>query len=280
MNIAVINWQGNPLLLELGNFRIAWYGVLFALAFFLGNKLMVYIFKRENIPTYFLDKFFLYMFIGIIVGARLGHCIFYDWHYFSQHPFEIIKIWKGGLASHGGIIGILLGTYLFTKKYSEIKFWWLLDRLGLALILGAPLIRFGNFLNSEIVGEPTQLPWGVKFLNHLETRPDLLINGEVVARHPAQIYEAICYIFIFVICYFIYRLCKNLPNGLLSSILFCLVFLARFFVEFIKVRQADYAHNSFLSVGQYLSLPLIILGFIFTIFLSRKLILTKSKSAT
>ena len=270
MTLAAIDWQRNPLLIEAGSFRIAWYGVLFALAFFVGSKFMTYLCKRENIPTKLVDDFFTYIFLGVLIGARLGHCLFYDWGYFSEHPLEIFMIWQGGLASHGGIIGILLATYVFTKKKSKICFWWLLDRLGLALVLVAPLIRFGNFMNSEIVGKPSELPWAVNFLNHLKTRSDLLINGEVVPRHPAQLYEAFAYIGIFAICYLVYTKYKNIPNGFLISLLFLLIFTARFLIEFIKVRQADFMNSSSLSVGQYLSLPFIIFGLSFIIYIMSK----------
>ena len=270
MILAVINWQANPLALEFGSLRIAWYGVLFALAFLLGNKFMIHIFKQENITTKLADKLLTYVFFGTIIGARLGHCLFYDWNYFSQNPLEIIMIWRGGLASHGGMIGIIIATYIFSKKNTQINFWWLLDRLGLTLILCAPLIRLGNFMNSEIVGIPTQKPWGVNFLNHLNSRPDLLIDNQVVPRHPVQLYEALAYIIIFVICLLIYRKYK-LPNGFLSSILFFSIFTARFFIEFLKVRQADYSQEFSLSVGQYLSLPPIIFGLAFALKLATQI---------
>ena len=268
--LAVINWQTDPIAFRLGSVQVAWYGLLFALAFFVGNYFLITLFKNEGRSTELVDKFFTYVFVAIVVGARLGHCLFYDWSYYSQNPLKILMIWEGGLASHGGVLGLFIATYLFCKKYKEVKFLWLLDRLGLTVLLTAPFIRLGNFINSEIVGIATSQFWGVKFLNHLTTRPDLLVDGQVVARHPVQLYEALLYFLLFLFFYAFYHFNKNNPSGLLISLLLIFVFSGRFLLEFLKVRQASYALELSFSIGQWLSMPAVVVGICLLIYCLKK----------
>jgi len=180
-------WNIDPIALHLGAIELHWYGITFAtgllLAYFIGE----WIFKREGVDTKLLDPLFMHIVIGITVGARLFHVVFYDPIYFMHHPLEILQVWKGGLASHGGAIGAILAIWLFSKKY-KLDFWWLIARAIPSTFALATLIRIGNFFNSEIVGLPTKAAWGVVF-----ERVDNL------ARHPVVLYEAFGYFLIFLL---------------------------------------------------------------------------------
>jgi phosphatidylglycerol:prolipoprotein diacylglycerol transferase len=151
-----MHWNADPILLHIGTFAIRWYGLLFAAAFLAGIQIMKMIYQREGHNTERLDDLLIYMMIGTVIGARLAHVLFYEPDYYFSHPLAILKIWEGGLASHGGAVGILLAVYLYTRKYKDVGFMWLMDRLSLPIALGASFIRIGNFFNSEIVGIPTK----------------------------------------------------------------------------------------------------------------------------
>ena len=243
-------WSANPVALSFGSIHIFWYGILFASAILSGQMLMTWIYKQEGISEKTLEAGFVYALVGIVVGARLGHCFFYDPAYYLSNPLEIFAVWKGGLASHGGGLGMIIAMYLYTKKY-KFNFLWLLDRVVISTALFAFFVRMGNFMNSEIVGIPTQVPWAVIF-----TKVDL------IPRHPAQLYEAISYLFIALILFLIYaKYRENLKPGLNFSLFLVLIFVVRIVVEFVKVKQADY-DTSFLmmSTGQALSIPFLIFG--------------------
>jgi prolipoprotein diacylglyceryl transferase len=243
-------WSANPVALSFGSIHIFWYGILFASAILSGQMLMTWIYKQEGISEKTLEAGFVYALVGIVVGARLGHCFFYDPAYYLSNPLEIFAVWKGGLASHGGGLGMIIAMYLYTKKY-KFNFLWLLDRVVISTALFAFFVRMGNFMNSEIVGIPTQVPWAVIF-----TKIDL------IPRHPAQLYEAISYLFIALILFLIYaKYRENLKPGLNFSLFLVLIFVVRIVVEFVKVKQADY-DTSFLmmSTGQALSIPFLIFG--------------------
>ena len=184
----MIHWNASPELISFGPITIRWYGILFAAAFLLGFQIMQWIYKKEKRSVTELDSLFMFMFIGTIVGARLGHCLFYDPAFYLSHPIEIFKIWKGGLASHGGAIGILLSLYFYTRKQGNLSYLWLLDRLAIPTALGGTFIRIGNFMNSEIVGIPTNGWWAVVF-----ERVDM------IPRHAVQLYEATAYGIVFIV---------------------------------------------------------------------------------
>jgi phosphatidylglycerol:prolipoprotein diacylglycerol transferase len=204
------------------------------------------------------DRLCWFTVIGTIVGARLGAVFFYDWPYFSQHPIEIFKVWHGGLASHGGALGVMLALFLYVKYIQrwipQLTFLHLLDFVAIPSALTACFIRLGNFMNQEIVGTPTTQPWGVLFGHPAE-------NVTAVARHPVQLYEAAAYLMIFVI---LWRLWKNKhleeQPGALVGLLFIMVFGSRFMIEFWKATQESFLDSSFLQMGQLLSLPFILLG--------------------
>jgi phosphatidylglycerol:prolipoprotein diacylglycerol transferase len=244
-----MHWGIDPVVLPIGPLAIRWYGLLFATGFVIGYCIVLNIYKKEGKPVQDLDSLLLYLVIGTVVGARLGHVLFYDPGYYFSHPLEIIEIWKGGLASHGGAIGVLLAVYLYSRKHPTQPYLWLLDRLAIPVALAATCIRIGNFFNSEILGTPATVPWAIVF--------DRIDN---VPRHPVQLYEAISYAIIFIILRTIYkRHTDKLRPGMLVGLLLTLVFSARFFLEFIKMHQAAYASGYF-SVGQWLSIPAVIAG--------------------
>lgn len=251
--LSFITWSVEPEIIKIGSFALRWYGLLFATAFYAGFIIMTKIFKEEKVPLTELDSLVMYMVIGTVLGARLGHCFFYDFDYYTSHPLEIFKIWEGGLASHGAAIGILISMYIYTKKTSTKSFLWTADRIVVTVALAAFFIRMGNLMNSEIIGHTTTLPWAFIF-----TRIDEL------PRHPTQLYEGISYLFIFVVLYRIYWKEKgNLGEGKLFGLFLMCLFTVRFFVEFLKENQSEFENGMFLNMGQLLSLPLIITGVYF-----------------
>ena len=255
--IGYITWGPSPILLDLGLLQIRYYGLFFALAFLLGFYLMQKMFKLEDKPQEVLDPLLTYMVVGTLIGARLGHCLFYEADYYLSNPIEIIKFWKGGLASHGASIGILTSIWFFVKKFKGFSYIWLLSRLSIVVALGGGFIRTGNFFNSEIFGTPSQFPWSVVF-----TKIDFL------PRHPTQLYEAISYFLIFSLLSWAYFKSKGKikPQKLLGAFFF-LVFSARFLLEYTKEPQAAFEMNLPLHMGQLLSIPLVLLGlYLFTMF--------------
>ncbi|KIM10026.1 MAG: diacylglyceryl transferase [Sulfurovum sp. FS08-3] len=242
-------WDVDPILISLGGLNVHWYGFLFAMGFIVGLKIMEAIFKAEDKNIDDIDKGLIYVMIGTVVGARLGHCLFYDPAYYLSHPLEILMIHKGGLASHGGAMGVLLGLYLFAKaqKYSYL---WLLDRIVIPTALVGAFIRIGNLFNSEIIGDETTLPWAIIF-----ARVDML------PRHPTQLYEALAYVVIFAILFTLYKKqATQLKIGVMFGLYMVLTFGARFMIEFVKTQQASYTLDLALNTGQLLSIPFIILG--------------------
>jgi prolipoprotein diacylglyceryl transferase len=207
-------------------------------------------FKLEKIPIEVLDRLTIYVAIGTVAGARLGHCLFYEPSYYLQNPLEILKIWHGGLASHGAAIGIPTAIYLFAKKERK-TFLWGMDRVVIVVALAGFFIRMGNLMNSEIYGNVTDVPWGFIFMRDKQFEP----------RHPTQIYESLVYLFIFFLLLHLYYKNSGKPReGLLFSIFLILVFTSRFFIEFIKKEQVTFEENMVLNMGQILSIPLIIIG--------------------
>ena len=252
-------WDANPILLSFGPFHIFWYGLLFATAILAGLEFMRRVYRLEAKDESTIEPLFLYAVIGIVVGARLGHCFFYDPDYYLAHPMKIFAVWEGGLASHGGGLGVLIALYLGAKKY-KVDFMWLIDRLVIPTALFGFFVRMGNFMNSEILGKPTDVPWAVVF-----ARVDEL------PRHPAQLYESFSYLIIFFVLTFVYKKYhEKLKNGFLFGLFLVLVFSVRFAVEFVKVRQADYSLGIGLTTGQLLSIPFLIAGVFFIIWSLRK----------
>ncbi len=287
-NFLAIVWDISPVLFDFGFIKIHYYSLMWILAFVMGWYVMKEIFKTDKIDYKILDPLFLYSFLGVIIGARLGE-LFYNIDSYWGQPIgqvlievflpvqknpessAIFGLLQGyefsgfrGLASHGATLGFLLSSYLFNRKYLKKNLLWLLDRVAITVPLGGAAIRVGNFINSEIVGKQTDVPWAVKFMNQSSG------YGEVVARHPAQLYEAICYVIIFFIIWRIYKKTnKKYQLGYIFGLFFVLLWSVRFFVEFFKEDQGDEfvaeALNIGLNNGQVLSVPFIILGLIIMI---------------
>ncbi len=254
MDFLLIPWDVNPEIFRipiLGHtIAVRWYGLLFASGFVFGYYIMRRMFRNEGLSDELLDKLTVYAALGTILGARLGHCFFYEPGFYLSHPLEIIKVWKGGLASHGAALGILIALWLFVKKEKK-SYIWVLDRVVVVVALAGALIRLGNLFNSEIYGVETTLPWGFVFFR----------NGENAPKHPTQIYESLAYLITFAILMRLYWKNKGKTTpGLLFGLFLIMVFLFRFFVEFVKEEQVSFEKGMTLNMGQLLSLPFILLG--------------------
>jgi prolipoprotein diacylglyceryl transferase len=248
--LAYLIWNTDPEIFRIGPFAVRWYGILFALGFVLGYMIMAQIYRRENRPEEHLSTLFLYVFLGTLIGARLGHALFYQPDYYLARPWEILMIWQGGLASHGGFTGVLIALYLYLRKYRDMSFLELGDRLAIAVLPAAGLIRVGNFFNSEIVGMPADLPWAVIFLR-IDSLP----------RHPAMLYEAVSYFLVFAILYAAYWKTDIIKTpGRILGAAFVACSTARFFIEFVKEDQVSFEQGMLLNLGQLLSIPFILIG--------------------
>lgn len=245
----MFHWNADPIAVSFGPLSIHWYGLFFAAAFIIGLQIMGRMFVREGRDKNDLDSLLGFVVLGALVGARIGHCLLYDPAYYLANPLDILKIWEGGLASHGGVVGILVAVWAYARS-RRYSFLWLLDRIAVPAALGGAFIRIGNFMNSEIVGMPTIVPWAVIF-----ARVDDL------PRHPVQLYEAAAYLVIFAILFSAWRAHgARSRQGLLAGIFLMLVFAARFTLEFYKTPQAAYEAGFFLTVGQWLSVPCMLAG--------------------
>ena len=237
-----------------GGLSVRWYGLLFAFSFIFGYMIMKKILANEGFGEKVLDQLSTYMLVLTIVGARLGHCLFYEPSYYLSNPFEILKVWEGGLASHGAAVGIILGLYFFARSNKK-PYLWILDRIAIVVALAGFFIRTGNLMNSEIFGDITTMPWGFVFIRYYDQM--LAIDP----RHPTQIYEALSYLAIFIFIYKLYWKQKGKTNnGEITGYFLVLIWGVRFMVEFIKVPQVGFEETMFLNMGQILSIPLIIIG--------------------
>jgi len=269
MIFDAITWNVDPEIFNIGQLSIRWYGLLFASAFLSGYIVFTRFLATERLSSEMLDQLLIYIAVGTVIGARLGHCFFYEPDYFLKNPLEILKIWKGGLASHGAAIGILLSLWLYVRKY-KLSFLWMIDRIVIVVALGGAFIRLGNLFNSEIYGSPTELPWGFEFVRdklYDSNTGELLAT---VARHPTQLYEALSYILIFVLLFTFYRKRHlKVRDGFIFGVFMILLFAARFFIEFVKNDQVAFEGGMSLNMGQWLSLPFIFAG-VLMILLTRK----------
>ena len=284
-----ITWNVDPILIHIGYGGIRWYGLLWAIGIYICYLIELKMYKHENCPPEWIDKLFMWMVIGLIIGARVGHCWFYEWHDvtlpgmkaycqymgistdpvqifgwtinyrnpYIEHPLKLLKIWEGGLSSHGGAFGLLTAAWLLNKKVfsKEPKFHtsllWIMDRLVVGVCVTATLIRLGNLMNSEIYGTPTDLPWGFIFVR----------DGQTVPCHPTQIYEMLYCIVAFVVTWLMYWKGKAYKReGLLLGVFLEIIFFTRFMLEFIKNDQELFEADHLLNMGQLLSLPFVIWG--------------------
>ena len=249
---SIIHWNVSPEIISIGPVTLRWYGLLFALGFLLGLQIVRKMFDADNAPEEWIDKCFLAMIIGTVLGARLGHVFFYDWDYYSQHPGEILAVWRGGLASHGGAIGIIIALYIFSRTVTHRSILWILDKVVVPTALAGCFIRLGNLMNSEIIGNPTDVAWAFVF-ERVDEQP----------RHPVQLYESISYIFSFVLLYYTYwKTDKRTKPGYIFGLFLVLIFGFRFILEYFKTSQGGFetAFGNGLSTGQLLSIPFVLIG--------------------
>ena len=258
---STIVWAPSESIISIGSLEIRYYALCWMIGLVSAYFVVKKIYNKENVKEELFDPLFMYCFFGILIGARLGHCLFYEPEYYLSHPVEMLLpikeingTWRftgyAGLASHGGTIGVIIGLLLYIRK-TKLQFMWVLDCLGIAAPIFAAMVRLGNFMNSEIIGVPTDAPWGVVFAK----------TGIMTPCHPAQLYESITYLIVFIAIIFIYKKynCK-LGSGLFAGFTLSTIFTFRFFVEYIKEVQVDFENGMFMNMGQILSIPLIIAG--------------------
>jgi prolipoprotein diacylglyceryl transferase len=245
-----IIWNADPVLFSLGPVQIRWYGLMFLIGFVVGLRGMRWVCKKEGYNPEKMESLFTYVFLGTLIGARLGHCFFYEPAYFLTHPLEIFMVWKGGLASHGGVTGVIIALLIFVRNNKEFNFLWILDRVCMFTAITGGLIRIGNLMNSEIIGKPTGSDFGFIFA-HIDN----------VVRHPTQIYESLCYFTLAFSLLMLYRKMKyKPPQGLIFGISLIAVFTTRFVIEFFKENQESFESSMAINMGQLLSIPFILVG--------------------
>ena len=273
MILNYIYWNVDPVAFSLGPLQVRWYGICWAVGFLLGYLLMSRVYKHEKMPEWSMDSLLIYMLVSTVIGARLGHCLFYEPEYYLPHPVEILKIWEGGLASHGGAIGILIGLWLYVRKFNKstkkqkgekqhITYLWLLDRIVIPVCLVGALIRLGNVFNSEIYGTPTTLPWGFVFVRGNEQF--FGADGELLPCHPTGLYEAFfCLVAMVLLLWMYYK--RDLGDkrpGLMFGTFLVIIFGSRIAIEFLKNVQVAFENNMVLDMGQWLSVPFVIVGIV------------------
>lgn len=255
-----IIWNPEGTLIDFGFYQLRWYSILFGIGFIAGYQFVKWRFKRDDFNVKHLDNLAVYLVLGTIVGARLGHCIFYDWSYYQNHLLEILLPFRfspsfefigyQGLASHGGGAGVILALLIFAWHYKISKL-WLIDTIALVVPLASASIRLGNLMNSEIIGNPTNVSWAFIFKIH-----------DNLPRHPAQLYEALSYLAVFGILFWFDKK-QKFRKGFIFGLMLVLVFTARFFIEFTKADQSAFEASMTLNMGQWLSIPYVILGSVF-----------------
>lgn len=263
--LLTVTWNVDPTIFTVLSREIRWYGLLWVIGLIVAVYIVQRIYKSEKLPEKWFDSLFVYMMLGIILGARLGHCLFYEPEYYLANPVEMLKIWEGGLASHGGVIGIIIAVWLYSKRVTKKSMLWTFDRVMVPTGFTAAMIRFGNLMNHEIYGGPTDLPWGFRFIDNV----GLWMRGAepvyTEPSHPTQIYEALIYLLVFGITMYMYwKTNARNRQGLILGVGIALIFIARFFIEFVKNVQVDseiaMRENTGLILGQWLSIPFIIWG--------------------
>lgn len=260
MTLSSIVWNVDPIFFSIGDFKVAYYGLTWALAFLMGIWLFGRMSRKENFDPRMVDSAFIIMFLSTLIGARLGHCFFYDPVYYIENFWQIFNIREGGLASHGAAVGLLVGIWIFTHKW-RVPYVWMLDRIGIVVAIGGASIRIGNLLNSEIYGTETSLPWGFVFVR----------AGEQTAMHPTQIYEALAYLVIFaVLAHMYWRTKISDRRGVMFGSFLIMLFGIRFLIESIKQVQVDFEQGMILNMGQWLSVPFIVAGVVILVWALRR----------
>lgn len=287
MLLNYITWDVDPVLFSLGPLQVRWYGLLWALGFLIGYFVMRGIYRREKMTDDSLDKLLVYMLLSTVIGARLGHCLFYEPKEYLANPISMLYIWEGGLASHGGAIGILVGLWLYVRSYNKskkekdnlqkINYIWILDRIVVAVCLVGALIRVGNVMNHEIYGTPTSLPWGFVFMRGAEQFCGTFDNytqctswasccppSEWLPCHPTGLYEAFfCLVAMGILLWMYYK--RDLGHkqpGLMFGTFLVIIFGSRILIEFLKNVQVAFEENMTFDMGQWLSVPFVVIGIV------------------
>lgn len=279
-SLLAIFWDVSPIIVKLGPVTLRWYALLFGSGLMIFGPLLVWqIWKKEQLPPDWFDSLFWYVVIAAIVGARLGHVLFYDPSYYFAHPQKILATWEGGFASHGGTIGIILALWIYSRKVSKKPILWIMDRVAVPVGLAGAMIRMGNLMNSEIFGRPTTLPWGFQFVRSQE----YLDLNTTLGCHPTAIYEALAYLAVFFVCVWLYKRGTAAKyQGVIVGVLLLGVFIARLLIEQIKIVQEpwelDLIQSIGLNMGQLLSIPFIITGAWMLIYALRHPIRTETNS--
>ncbi|MBQ3710022.1 MAG: prolipoprotein diacylglyceryl transferase [Bacteroidales bacterium] len=277
MVLNYITWNVNPVAFSLGPLTVRWYGICWAVGFLLGYLLMSKVYKKEKMPAGEIDSLLIYMLVFTVIGARLGHCLFYEPKAYLSDPISILKIWEGGLASHGGAIGILLGLWIYVRRFNKkalkktsrdknekthITYLWILDRIVIPVCLVGALIRLGNVFNSEIYGKPTTLPWGFVFVQG--EQKFFGDNGELLPCHPTGLYEAFfCLVAMALLLWMFFK--RNIGDkrpGMMFGTFLVIIFGSRIAIEFLKNVQVEFEKNMTLDMGQWLSVPFVIVGIV------------------
>jgi phosphatidylglycerol---prolipoprotein diacylglyceryl transferase len=246
----ILHWGPSPEIFSLGPLSVRWYGLLFATGFMIGYRIMDKVFQREGYNREHLDHLLIYLILGTTIGARLGHCLFYEPELYLRNPLRILYIWEGGLASHGGTLGNLISMWLFVRRFKEYDYMWLVDRLSYPIALASCCIRLGNVMNSEILGKPTGAAWGVVFE-----------RVDAIPRYPAQFIEAMAYLATFFLMHYLYNKTNvSRYRGRMFGIFLCCIFGSRFFIELLKENQVPFENALPLNMGQLLSIPFLIAG--------------------
>lgn len=276
MILNYITWDVNPVAFSLGSLEVRWYGICWALGFLVGYFIMSKLYKHEKMPEWSLDSLLIFMLVFTVIGARLGHCLFYEPDVYLAHPIDMLKIWEGGLASHGGAIGILIGLWLYVRRFNKstqkekgekqrITYLWILDRIVIPVCLVGALIRLGNVFNSEIYGKPTTLPWGFVFVRGNEQF--FGADGQLLPCHPTGLYEGFfCLLAMALLLWMYYK--RNLGDkrpGLMFGTFLIIIFGSRIAIEFLKNVQVDFERNMVFDMGQWLSVPFVIVGVVMII---------------
>ena len=264
--LMYITWDIDPELFTIFGREIRWYGLLWVIGLIVAVIIVQKIFEREKLPEKWFDSLFIYMMVGIIVGARLGHCLFYEPAHYLANPLDILKIWEGGLASHGGVLGIIIAVWLYSKRVTKKSMLWTFDRVIVPTGFTAAAIRIGNLMNHEIYGGVTEQPWGFRFIENIGAwKAGIAEPVFSQPSHPTQIYEALIYLLVFAITmYLFWKTNAKEKQGLLIGIAMIIIFASRFFIEYIKHVQVDseemMRQSTGLILGQWLSIPFVLWG--------------------
>ena len=278
MEVLSIIWDVDPIIFSIGERGIRWYGFLLAVGFLFGYLILSKVMKKEGNKQENIDKLAIFVIVGVVLGLRLGHCFFYNPVYYLSNPIEILKVWEGGLASHGGAAGILIAVWIYSHRF-KMSFLGLLDRIVLIVPLAGGMVRIGNLMNSEICGVKTSIPWAFKFLkNRNDLQPaidaatgncntmDMACLTEYwTPRHPTQLYEALFYLLMFIVFFFIFnKFIKKWKEGTFLGWFLVVIFVFRYIIEFTKIDQVEFdGWTDAIRMGQLLSIPFILLGLFF-----------------